>query len=442
MHVEIFTQIPVFFDFKNNFLPGYLSFLFYSEIAWNLCERIKTPFMKFLIEAVVSCLIFLLAGPVLRAQKGLPSKHIITTNVTTHYPQHEDMEEMMLSRLKVPAGFKISIAAAGLGKPRMMEMAKDGSLYITRRDQGDVLLLKDTDGDGRFDDMKPVVVKFPGVHGIAIKDNKMYLCSNRELKMYSINADNTLTDTVQIYKDLPDGGQHANRTMAFGPDGKLYLSVGSDCNDCIEPDSSHAVLFQVDLNNNSRRIYARGLRNMIGFDWHPVTKELWGLDNGSDMKGDELPPEELNLIKENGNYGWPLIYGKQIPDETREDPPGATKAAYAKTTEPSVMDFQAHMAPINLKFPGNTNGFPADIKNDAVITWHGSWNRKDPRGYKVQRIRFSNGRPVAAEDLCTGFLSADGKTRFGRPAGIAVSARGIIYISDDANGVIYAITSK
>jgi glucose/arabinose dehydrogenase len=258
------------------------------------------------------------------------------------------------------------------------------SIYVTRRDQGDVLLLTDTDGDGRFDDLKPVVKEFKGVHGIAKHEGYLYLVSNTELKRYRIEADNTLSDTVTLLKNLPDGGQHGNRTIAFGPDGKLYISVGSDCNDCNESNPEHATMLQVSLDDiEHRKIYARGLRNTIGFDWHPDTHELWGADNGTDWRGEEIPPEELNTIKEGAHYGWPLIFGKRVVDPTREDPAGSTKEAFAKNTEPAVMTFPAHGAPINLKF----------YRGDALVTWHGSWNRKKPEGYKVQRIRFVNGSP-------------------------------------------------
>lgn len=376
--------------------------------------------------------VFLFFCILLSAQKGLPSKSIVSASVSTHFPQHEDFSESMLTRLSTAPGFTVSIAATGLGKPRMLQLTNNGSLYVTRRDQGDVLLLTDTDNDGKFDELKPVVVQFKGVHGIAVKDNQLYLCSNRELKRYTINSDNSLQDTVTIFTDLPDGGQHGNRTMAFGPDGKLYLSVGSDCNDCNESNPEHATMLVINTDSSTRKIYARGLRNTIGFDWHPQTKELWGLDNGTDWRGNDTPPEELNKIIKDGNYGWPFVFGKQQVDPTREEPTGTTKQAYAKTTQASVMNFPAHSAPINLKFLGD----------DALITWHGSWNKLKPDGFKVQRIRFVNGQPSKAEDFLTGFLKPDGSSRFGRPAGIAISAGGVIYVSDDANGVIYRISSK
>lgn len=372
------------------------------------------------------------------AQKGLPAKVPTTANVNTFFPQHEDFKEAMASRLQVDPGFKVAVVATGLGKPRMMAVSASGALYITRRDQGDVLMLTDNNGDGRFDDLKTVWAKFPGVHGITIKNGTIYLCSAKELKKAKIKNDGTLEDTVTLIKDFPDGGQHDNRVIHFGPDGMLYVSIGSDCNDCGETNPEHATIVQVQADDSSRRIYARGLRNTIGFDWQPQTKEMWGCDNGTDWRGDSIPPEELNMIKDSADYGWPLVYGKQQVDETREDPPGSTKAAYAKSTEPAVFTYPAHSAPIDFLFMSKTN-FPSEYKDDALVCWHGSWNRKRPEGFKIQRIVFEKGKPVKTIDFFSGFLGKDGKTRFGRPAGLAVSGKGALYISDDANGVIYSV---
>ncbi|MGD1317724.1 PQQ-dependent sugar dehydrogenase [Chryseobacterium sp. 2R14A] len=367
------------------------------------------------------------------AQRGIPPKDVVTITHTTNYPEHLDFLPEMVSLLKVPEGWKVSVAASGLGKPRMLYYTSSGNMYITRRDTGDVLLLKDTNNDGVFDDIKTVVAEFKGVHGITMKDGLLYLCNNNELRQYRMNADGTLWDKKMLFNDMPSAGQHPNRTMNFGPDGKLYISIGTLCNDCKESDREAASLVQVDPVTWKRTIFASGLRNMIGFDWHPQTKDLWGIDNGGDAKGDDWPPEELNLIREGKNYGYPFAYGKKEVDRTREDPAGDSKEKLVENTEPSTMEFQAHMAPIGYQF------FPAGstFSGDALINWHGSWNRSRPVGFKVQRIKFSNGKPIGAEDFLTGFLK--GKTRFGRPAGIAIASNGTVYISDDANGVLYSI---
>lgn len=376
------------------------------------------------------------------AQRGLPSEQNFTAEVNTFYPKHEDFEETMLSRLTVPAGFKVTVAATGLGKPRMMALAADGSMYVTRRDQGDVILLSDKDGNGRFEDMKTVMTHFNGVHGVTLHDGFIYLCSNKELKRARIKQDGTLEDTTTLIKNLPEGGQHGNRVIAFGPDNLLYISVGSDCNDCGETNAENATILQVKPDGSSRKIYARGLRNTVSFDWNPQTKELWGADNGTDWRGDSIPPEELNKIVEGGDYGWPLVFGKQQVDPAREDPPGTTKEAYAKTTQPAVMMFPAHSAPVGFTFLTKATGFPKEYSQDALVGWHGSWNREHPEGYKIQRIHFENGSPVSVQDFFSGFLSKDGKTRFGRPAGIVVSEKNFVYVADDESGVIYRVGLK
>ncbi len=380
----------------------------------------------------------LFASLSLHAQKGIPAKQVVNINHTTNYPQHIDFKPVMVKQLKVPAGWEVMAAATGLGKPRMLLAGRNGELYVTRRDAGDVLLLKDVNGDNKFEEMITVVADFKGVHGIAMKDNQMYLCNNRELKRFPILADGKLGAEELIFNDLPDGGQHGNRTMAFGPDGLLYLSVGSTCNDCNETNKENATMLVIDVVNKTRSIYARGLRNTIGFDWDR-NGQLYGVDNGGDAKGEDWPPEELNMISKDKDYGWPLVYAKREVDQTREDPVGTTKEAYAKTTEPSLFEFPAHSAPIAFSFMKNASTLAPTEQDDALVCWHGSWNRRNPDGFKVQQIIFENGKPVGTRDFLSGFLSADKRSRFGRPAGLVVTPEGAVYISDDANGVIYCV---
>ncbi len=372
------------------------------------------------------------------AQKGLPPKEKTTVTRTTNFPQVVEFTPEMVKQLKVPAGWEVSIAAAGLGKPRMLYTGNKGELYVTRRDGGDILLLTDKDNDNKFEDVKVVVSDFKGVHGITIKDGWLYGCNNSQVQRFRLNPDGTVNvDSKQLLiKDMLSGGQHPNRTMEFGPDGMLYISIGSTCNDCKEGDKEAATLVQADPKTWERKIYASGLRNMIGFDWHPTTKELWGFDNGGDYKGDEWPPEELNQVKMGGNYGFPFVYAKREIDMSREHP-GDTPEEYAKTTEPSIMEFPAHAAPIAYRFfkSGPNAG-------DGLICWHGSWNRDKPTGYKVERIKFKDGKPVGSEDFLSGFLVDNGNGRFGRPAGVAITNEGVVYISDDASGIIYCVKPK
>lgn len=373
------------------------------------------------------------------AQRGIPPTDVTKSLSVTNYADVMDFKPEMMSLLKVPKGWQVSLAASGLGKPRMLYTSPAGNVYVTRRDGGDVLLLQDKDGDSKFENVTTVVASFKGVHGITMKDNWMYLCNSNQLRRYPVKSDGTL-DTEKgelLIKDLPNGGQHPNRTMDFGPDGMLYISVGSLCNDCAESDKETAVMLQVNPKNWSRKVYASGLRNTIGFDWHPQTKELWGIDNGGDAKGSEWPPEEVNKIISGGDYGFPLAYGKREVDKSREDPPGNTKEEVVKNSQPSVMELTAHMAPIAFTFFRGATNIPSDWAGDGLVAWHGSWNAEKPVGYKVQRIHFENGVAVKAEDFLTGFLQ--GESRFGRPAGITVTKNGTVYISDDASGNIYAV---
>ena len=393
----------------------------------------KTKF-SFLI-----CSSLALVAASLHAQKGMPAKDIVTLSPSVNYPQHEDFKESMLSRLKVPAGYKVNIAATGLGKPRMMAFGADGTLYITRRDQGDVLMLKDKDGDGRFEDLKTIVAQFAGVHGICLREGWMYLISNRILQRGKMMPDGSVGKLDTLIKDLPDAGQHPDRTIGFGPDGKLYITVGSTCNDCDDQNPENATVLQVQPGTWKRKIYARGLRNTIGFDWNPQTRELWGADHGRDYLGDDFPPEELNRIKDSADYGFPLVYADRQVDPTREDPPGTTKEEYAKNTEPAVLMFPAHSAPMQFLFLSKAKGFQA---SDALLTMHGSWNKKEPDGYKILRVKFTNGQPTGYDDFLTGFLNKETRSRFGRPCGLAISPKGTVLFSDDENGVIYSITAQ
>jgi len=391
--------------------------------------------------------VFLFYFSPLYAQRGVPPGHVKRNTFVAKWPQHLDFLPPMVKLLKVPDEWEISVAASGLGKIRMMQPMPNGMLYVTRRDGLDVLLLKDANGDNKFDSIFTVEYPFRAVHGIAEKNGYLYLCNNYELRRYRILPDGMLGEKETLVTGLPSGGQHPNRTIAFGPNGKLYITVGTLCNDCKETDPEVASILEVDTTTWKRNIFATGLRNTIGIDFHPQTKELWGIDNGGDGKGNKWPPEEVNKIVKGGNYGFPFVYGKQEVDRTKDDPPGDVKQAFALNTEPSVLELQAHMAPIDFKFFKGQDNIPPQYTGDALAAFHGSWNRRKLVGYKVMRIRFQNGIAVKAEDFLTGFLKPafplfGRKAYMGRPAGIAITDNGVIYVSDDANGVIYAIKRK
>jgi glucose/arabinose dehydrogenase len=393
---------------------------------------------RMLCNYVFLALIIILMSPVTTAQDD-EKKTRVTKEVHRFNPEKVDFNESLLNNLRVPEGFEISVFARDLEGPRIMAVHDDGSIFVTCPRIGEVLRLQDTNGDGTADRKDAVVTGLEHVHGITINNNSLYLATNRELYVAKFNEDGKPGKPKKLIDDMPDGGQHPNRTMAFGPDGNLYISVGSSCNACEEPNEEHATMLKVEPDGSSRSIFAEGLRNTIGFDWHPDTKEFWGMDHGSDMRGDDIPGEELNRIEEGKHYGWPFCYEDKVIDRMTAEPSESTHEEFCQKTTGAVMTYQAHSAPMDMVFYTGNN-FPEEYRGDAFIAMRGSWNRSEPVGYKVVRLRFNNGQPSEFEDFVTGFLLEDGARHFARVTGVAIANDGALLVSDDSNGVIYKIS--
>lgn len=242
------------------------------------------------------------------AQQGDGTKESYSVSVVK--PQKLEATQDRIDGLKVADGFKIAPFATGLKNIRIIAVSEAGHIYVTRRDQGDILLLKDENGDGKADGDPKIVADRPGAHGIAIRGKQLYLLTVAELFVADIAADGSLGEFKLLLGDLPDSGQHPNRTLAVGPDGMLYLSVASTCNACNESSPESATMLRIATDGKSRIIFASGLRNTIGFAWHPKTGEFWGFDHGIDYLGDDIQPEELNKLELGKQYGWPHIWGK------------------------------------------------------------------------------------------------------------------------------------
>lgn len=371
-----------------------------------------------------------------RAQQGDGTD--VTMATTIFKPAKVAATPERIAAIKAPSGFTVTPFATGLKNARVLAVAPDGSIYLSRRDQGDVLLLKDEDGDGKADAAPITVANRANAHGITVHAGKLYLVTVKELFVADILAGGRLGPLQMLAGDLPDSGQHANRTIAWGPDDMLYISVGSTCNACNESNPENATILRVSPDGKTRTIFASGLRNTIGFGWQPRTGELWGFDNGIDFLGDEDQPEELNRIERGKQYGWPHAYGsgKIYPQST---PPGEiSKVDWNARSVPMMLGYAAHAAPMQMVFyPGGS--FPADYTGDAFATMRGSWNRKTPSGYEIVRIKFEAGQAKAVMPFVTGFLTDGGRTHFARPMGLAVAKDGALLMADDANGVIYHI---
>lgn len=356
------------------------------------------------------------------------------------YPALRPASDQNVAQLKTTAGFKVSKFAEGLGKPRMLVSSESGQVYASDREAGIVMMLKDNNADGKADEKK-TVANIKQVHGLYIHKNRMYMVAVKQVYVADIQPDGSLGQPSMLISDLPDGGQHPNRTLAFGPDDKMYLSVGSTCNSCPEPNPENATMLRAEEDGSNRKVFAKGLRNTIGFAWHPQTKQLWGMDHGIDWLGDDEQKEELNMITQNADYGWPYIYGegKYNPgDRPRGD---TTYQQYLSKTTLPKLSYQAHSAPMAMAFYTGSQ-FPEEYRNDAFVAMRGSWNRSSPVGYKIVRIHYQDGKPVRFEDFVTGFTIENNKAHFGRLAGLTFHKDGSLLFSDDTNGVIYQVTNQ
>ncbi len=337
--------------------------------------------------------------------------------------------------ITLPEGFQIERFVDGLDKPRFMALSPDNYLFVTDMAKGKVfgildmstMKVKNKTGTKVFAEG----LKIP--HGIAFYDGYLYVGETSQIVRYKYNGfHKKLGEKEIIVPEIPTKG-HFTRTVSFGPDKKMYISIGSSCNVCIEEDKRRATIMRFNPDGTGGEIFATGLRNSVGLTWHPESKELWATDNGRDWLGDNLPPDEVNIVQEGKDYGWPFCYGDKVPDPDFNDP-----KTCERTVAP-VVEIQAHSAPLGLTFY-NGSMFPDDYKGDLFIAYHGSWNRSIPTGYKVVRVKIKDGKPVSTEDFATGWMTATEK--FGRPVDVLVGKNGELFVTDDLGGVIYKITAK
>ena len=362
--------------------------------------------------------------------------------VVAHVVEPEQLEPTpeRLAALQMPDGFELDVFADSLVNPRMLAVADDGTVYVTRRALGDVIMLKDENGDGRADGEPRVVANRPSVHGIAIDGDAMYLVAVGELYRTEIQPDGSLAPLELLIDDLPDLGQHPNPMVVVGPDGMLYMTIGSTCNACSEGNPENATMLRVAPDGSSRTIFASGLRNTIGYGFEPTSGEIYGMDHGIDWLGDNEQHGELNHIVEGKKYGWPYVFadGKYNPQDY--PPGGLTMEEWAAQSTEPVGLYTPHAAPMQLAFYTGEQ-FPGEYNGDAFIAMRGSWNRKPPSGYEVVRIRFEDGKPTGFEPFIQGFLVQEGEGwgHLGRLCGLAQAQDGALLLSDDTNGIIYRI---
>ena len=360
--------------------------------------------------------------------------------------------------LKLPDGFSISIFAKDLPGARVIEFDTFGNMWVSQTSQGVVSMLEVKDGKVTHQSVIFKDLKKP--HGLAFHPDQktlLYVAEEHRISKIPTYSEGNLEKII----DLPYGAGHFTRTINFGPDRRLYISIGSSCNVCIESDNRRAKIFSANDDGNNFQEFARGLRNAVFMTWHPQLKNLWVTEMGRDLLGDDLPPDEINVIPIEAstnsglsvadqnpvqNFGWPNCYGKNVHDTEFDKNTYIRNPCMDPFEIPSYVDMQAHSAPLGLGFVPDppAGGWPAEYRDDLIVAYHGSWNRTKPTGYKLVRMKLdAQGNYLGTEDFITGWYeSRPGVTgpegALGRPVDVKFH-NDILYVSDDKAGVIYKI---
>jgi glucose/arabinose dehydrogenase len=337
--------------------------------------------------------------------------------------------------LKVSGDLNIGIFAKDLGAPRDLEFSPGGVLLASIPSEGKVVALPDKNNDGVADQVKEILVNLNKPHGLAFFENKLYVAEETRVAVYDWNEINLQpSNSAELFK-LPAGGRHFSRTITFNSKGQLFVSIGSTCDVCIEKNGRLGTVVVYDSKDGSSRVFAFGLRNAVFITINPKTDEIWGTEMGRDFLGDNLPPDEINIIEDGQDYGWPFCYGNKIADTkfTEDRPQGRVECP--KTT-PALFEIPAHSAPLGLTFI-TSKQFPNEWQEDLLVAYHGSWNSTKPVGYKVVRMNVEGDKITSEEDFITGFL--DGSEAIARPVDLIFDKAGSLYLSDDKAGYIFKI---
>lgn len=349
----------------------------------------------------------------------------------------EYFASLPLDKIKLPPGFTIAVFAE-VENARSMVMSPSGMLYVGNRNEDKVYAIKDADGDFKADKRWTIASGLNMPNGVAFRDGDLYVAEVSRITRYD-NIESSLDNPpapVVIHENYPTETHHGWKYIAFGPDDKLYVPVGAPCNICNPDDPIYASITRINPDGSGREIYAEGIRNSVGFTWHPETNKLWFTDNGRDNLGDDVPPCELNHAPEKGmHFGYPFCHGGTI-----KDPEFGNKRSCSEFTKP-VQNLGPHVAALGLKFYTG-DMFPGEYKNHIFIAEHGSWNRSKKIGYRVSLVKLENDKSVGYEIFAHGWLDEQAQKAWGRPVDVLLMPDGSMLVSDDQANVIYRISYK
>lgn len=338
-----------------------------------------------------------------------------------------------LGKIMLPPGFRIEVYAGDVPNARQMALSPDGTLFVGTRDAGNVYAVLDSDKDGKADEVITLAKGLRMPNGVAFRDGALYVAEVGRIIRYD-GIESRLRDPpepVVVNDQFPEDEWHGWKYIAFGPDGLLYVPVGAPCNIC-DPAEPYATITRLRPDGTGFEVYARGVRNTVGFDWDPATGVLWFAEMGRDYMGNDVPPDEINRAPRPGlHFGYPYVHGRAVPDP--EYGKGRSPANY---TLPEV-ELQAHSSPLGMKFYTGAM-FPREYVNNIFVPEHGSWNRDTPVGYRIELVTLDESRKVTGKIVfAEGWLQ--GGEAWGRPVDLLVMPDGSMLLSDDKAGVIYRI---
>jgi glucose/arabinose dehydrogenase len=339
--------------------------------------------------------------------------------------------DKVVANVKLPPGFKLAVYADNVPGARSMALGPQGTLFVGTR-AGSVYAVSGQPAATTKPTVRVLAAKLNSPNGIAFRDGALYVAEIHRILRYD-NIESSLTRMPEpkvVRGDLPKDRHHGWRYLAFGPDGKLYVAIGAPCNVCNEP--NYANISRMNPDGSDLEVFARGIRNSVGFTWHPTTRELWFTDNGRDFLGEDSPPCELNHAPRAGlDFGFPYCHGGSITD------PEFGKLGECNKSTPPVQPIMAHAAPLAVQFY-NGDAFPVSYRGQAFIAEHGSWNRKEKSGYRLTTVKLDGNKAVAYTPFASGFHR--GNEVYGRPVDLLMLADGSMLVSDDEAGAIYRIS--